>query len=112
MSAVKFLMRIERDFLKTDAVLGDVGGDMQFKQYMVMHLRQVRRTEILQSQSEANFDLWVKPNTNEVQRAGYRIKACNCYVNQENLTAANCRTVRSFSFFYGDIAPFPPPPFP
>ena len=60
MSPVKFLMRNETDFLKTDAVLGDVCLRWYAVQE-IMHLRQVRRTEILQSQSEANVDPWVKP---------------------------------------------------
>ena len=53
-------MRNETDFLKTDAVLGDVCLRWYAVQE-IMHLRQVRRTEILQSQSEANVDPWVKP---------------------------------------------------
>jgi hypothetical protein len=60
MSPVKFLMRIETDFLKTGAVLGDVSWRWYAVQE-IMYLRQVRRTEILQSQSEANIDACLKP---------------------------------------------------
>jgi hypothetical protein len=56
MSPVKFLMRIETDFLKTDAVCW-----RWYAVQEIMHLRQVQRTEILQSQSEANIDPWEKP---------------------------------------------------
>lgn len=60
MSPVKFLMRIETDFLKTDAILGDVCWRWYAVQEIV-HLREFRRSEILQSQSEANVDPRVKP---------------------------------------------------